>query len=318
MTLSKSKLPKVGISACVLGQNVRYDGRNKENEICTKLLQTIYLMRPVCPEMSIGMKTPREPIQRVFRKDRITLEAVSKQFDATEEMRQFAVEQAILSHQLDGYIFCPKSPSCGIESVKIFDPKGNVIEENTAGIFTEQIIKRNPLLPIIESQMLFDRAKRESFMTRVSILHHWKNFREPITDMNQLRYFHESIHYQLIGYSTNIDSSILTKLDSPYADIKKIIDIYLTELMKVMAQPIAHDGHVKILMQIIDQSESLTIKADYEALIQIVRRYVTHQSSLVDTLRQVKETLQPYPDHPANQQTYFCLSTEEMRLRYDK
>lgn len=158
---------RVGVSACLLGQNVRYDGGNKLHDFVVGELARRVTLVPVCPEVDLGLGTPREPI-RLERAGRVLrLVAPGSGADHTEAMRRYAEKKATDLERLDisGYVFKKDSPSCGVEGVPVW--RGEVASRSGRGAFASLLMERLPLVPVVEEASLHDRAGRERFLERV-------------------------------------------------------------------------------------------------------------------------------------------------------
>lgn len=159
---------KVGISACLLGQKVRYDGGHKLDDFIAGPLARFVTYVPVCPEVELGLGTPRESIRLVRRTDGIHLVGIRSGTDHTEAMGRYAEERAerLASLDLAGYIFKKDSPSCGMARVKVFTATGMPAKEGR-GLFAARVMERFPLLPVEEEGRLQDADLRRSFLTRL-------------------------------------------------------------------------------------------------------------------------------------------------------
>jgi uncharacterized protein YbbK (DUF523 family) len=166
--------PRVGISRCLLGDEVRYDGGHKRDTILIATLGSLVEWVPVCPEVEAGMGTPREPIHLVADAEgvragtaRVRLLGVESLTDWTETMTTFSTMRvrALIDQDLDGYVLKADSPSCGLESVRVHR-RGNV-ETNGRGLFAEALARAFPDLPITEERGLSDRAIRDTFVDRI-------------------------------------------------------------------------------------------------------------------------------------------------------
>ena len=164
--------PRVGISACLLGQEVRYDGGHKRDAFLTEVLARYVEWVPVCPEVELGMGTPRPPIRLERRGGEIRLVMPSTGADYTDAMRSFAERRVgeLGKLDLDGYILKKDSPSCGLEGVKVHRDAGTPSTEGR-GLFAEVLTARLPDLPVEEEGRLADPLLRESFVRRV-FAHH--------------------------------------------------------------------------------------------------------------------------------------------------
>jgi uncharacterized protein YbbK (DUF523 family) len=172
--------PRVGISRCLLGDAVRYDGTHKRDDALIGALGRHVEWVPVCPEVEVGMGTPREPIRLVARREGVPsagavvwLIGVSSGRDWTERMHAWARERAhaLIPLDLAGYIFKARSPSCGIHGVPVHD--GDV-EREGRGLFAQALIDALPDLPVADEEGLADPRAREEFLQRV-LNHHGRN-----------------------------------------------------------------------------------------------------------------------------------------------
>jgi uncharacterized protein YbbK (DUF523 family) len=165
--------PRIGISACLLGQEVRYDGGHKRDAFLTEVLGRYVAWVPVCPEVELGMGTPRPPIRLERRSGEIRLVMPSTGDDYTEAMRTFTERRVDELAKLDlgGYILKKDSPSCGVEGVKVYDGPGSP-SLTGRGLFAAALIARLPDLPVEEEGRLRDPLLRESFVARVFARHH--------------------------------------------------------------------------------------------------------------------------------------------------
>jgi uncharacterized protein YbbK (DUF523 family) len=169
--------PRVGISRCLLGDEVRYDGTHRRDETVIAWLGPRVEWVPICPEVEIGMGTPREAIQLVKSADgvrsldaRVRLIGVESGTDWTARMHAWAAArvQDLVALGLSGYVFKARSPSCGIGDVVIRDA-GN--DGRGRGLFAEAVIQAFPDLPVADEASLADAAVRATFLERV-VRHH--------------------------------------------------------------------------------------------------------------------------------------------------
>lgn len=157
---------RIGISSCLLGERVRYDGGHKLDAIAADLARFARLV-PVCPEVELGLGTPREPIRLERRGRGVRLVAVASRLDHTQAMRRFAEARVRELERLDlsGYVLKKDSPSCGLERVWVWD--GRRRARAGRGLFAATLVERMPLLPVEEEERLHDPSLFESFVERV-------------------------------------------------------------------------------------------------------------------------------------------------------
>jgi uncharacterized protein YbbK (DUF523 family) len=160
--------PRVGISTCLLGEKVRYDGGDKRDPILLEFLDRYVEWVPVCPEVEVGMGTPREPVQLVQGERGIRLLTVDSRIDYTDAMKAWAERRLedLARQKISGYILKKNSPSCGKASVKVFAP-GAVPSPTGRGLFAEALLRRLPGLPVREEDELHDPQTLQSFLDSV-------------------------------------------------------------------------------------------------------------------------------------------------------
>lgn len=161
--------PRVGVSACLLGDNVRYNGEHKRHDTVADELARHLDLRRYCPEVGIGLPVPRPPVQvvRLAHGHRVRgVEAPDN--DYTDALRAYA-DQA--PAELHGFILKARSPSCGLESTPLFDPQDREIGV-TSGAFAQRLRERMPLLPLCDEEALEDPAGRDEFVLRVFLFRH--------------------------------------------------------------------------------------------------------------------------------------------------
>jgi uncharacterized protein YbbK (DUF523 family) len=166
--------PCVGISACLLGERVRFDGGHKRDDFLTDVLGRRVDWVPVCPEVEIGLGTPREPLHLVRLADTshpIHLMTTGTALDHSSRMREWAARRLdeLEQQKLSGYVLKSKSPSCGMD-VKVFDAAG-AADGTAPGVFADALISRFPDLPVEEESRLADAAVRDRFVERVFAYH---------------------------------------------------------------------------------------------------------------------------------------------------
>ena len=159
---------RIGVSSCLLGEEVRFDGGHKHDHFISGTIGEFVSFVPVCPEVEIGLGTPRESIRLERSGDEIRLVAPRSGKDHTDAMVSWARGRvkALAEMSLSGYILKKDSPSCGMERVKVVSGKG-MPEKSGRGLFARELIERFPLLPVEEDGRLHDPWLRENFLERV-------------------------------------------------------------------------------------------------------------------------------------------------------
>ena len=168
MTEKKAPTLRVGVSSCLLGEEVRYDGRHKLDPLITGTLGRIFAWVPVCPEVEIGLGIPRDNLRLVGPVSSPRLITQKTGADHTTEMLRFAARRAAQLARLDlhGFILKSHSPSCGLEGVEVYGSTGPPLTRGR-GLCTAALMERLPDLPVEEEGRLRDATLRERFIERV-------------------------------------------------------------------------------------------------------------------------------------------------------
>jgi uncharacterized protein YbbK (DUF523 family) len=165
------KIP-IGISSCLLGEQVRYDGGHRLNALITTQLSGIFEFRPFCPEVAIGLGVPRQPIQLVRTAQGIRVRGVHKrELDVTRKLQVYGQQVASGYTGICGYIFKARSPSCGPHGVATWTEQGEEDGPNGIGAYAAALINAIPGLPVTDEDRLQDPLQRQHFIGQVSRWH---------------------------------------------------------------------------------------------------------------------------------------------------
>ena len=199
-----AKRLRLGISSCLLGQKVRYDGQHKRDPFLVDVLGPFVEWVPVCPEVEVGMSVPREPIRLVGRPEAPRLVAERSGTDHTEAMRAYAARRVaeLARRDLSGYVVKKDSPSCGMERVRVHPARGGGPPRRAGvGAFTTVLLEAMPLLPVEEEGRLHDPALRESFIERLFAYERWKAALAEGMTRGRLVAFHTAHKLALLAHS---------------------------------------------------------------------------------------------------------------------
>lgn len=201
--------PRIAISACLLGQKVRYDGQGKAHDWLLRVLAPYVEWFPVCPEVEMGLGVPRETLRLVYgeSQDEVRLLAPASGRDLTVLAREVSHKAAVRLQGVDGIILKKSSPSCGLERVKIYSEKG-IPQAMGRGFFADAINRLYPSLPCIEEGRLVDIKQREQFLTQIFALAHLRSkvqshLQEGATSREfsrKLQSFHQTYKFLLLSH----------------------------------------------------------------------------------------------------------------------
>lgn len=315
---------KVGISACLMGEPVRFNGSHKRSRFCTEVLSQYVEFVPLCPEVAIGMGTPRQPIRLVSdtaQDDTVrALGTVDRTLDVTERLRHYGQQQAQQQTGLSGYILMQKSPSCGLFGVKRYLANGHP-EGTTHGVYAGEFRRHQPLLPMEEAGRLNDNALRENFMVRVFAYHDWQTLMQATGDRLKaadLIRFHSRYKYLVMAHSlTHYKSMGHLLSDVGQQAIQAIASAYIQQLMEALAKPASRKMHSNTLMHLQGYLKQSLSRGDKQEMTDIIHQYRQGIVPLVVPLTLLKHHLNHQPDSTqyARQQVYLNPHPYELGLR---
>ena len=203
---------RIGVSSCLLGEQVRFDGGHKRSDFLTETLGRFVEFVPVCPELEIGLGVPRESIRLVRgpdHADAIRLVGNKTGHDHTDKMHAFAERRtaALGREELSGYVLKKDSPSCGVERVRVYGPSGMATRDG-AGLFASALTRRYPSLPVEEEGRLNDSHLRENFVERVFAYRRLRSFFAARWTIGGLVQFHTAHKLVLMAHSPKAYSEL--------------------------------------------------------------------------------------------------------------
>lgn len=195
---------RIGISTCLLGEHVRFDGGHKRNDFLVETLGRFVEWVSVCPEVEAGLDTPRESMRLVRKGSEVRLVTGRTGFDHTDRLRRFATKRvsALAKHDLCGYVLKNRSPSCGMERVKIYAGDGAPAGTGR-GLFAEELLRAYPNLPTEEEGRLRDPRLRENFIERVFAYRRMRSLFARRWTVGRLVDFHTDHKLQLMAHSVS-------------------------------------------------------------------------------------------------------------------
>ncbi len=310
---------KVGISACLLGQAVRFDGGHKNAPFCSQVLSKWFEFVPVCPEVEIGLGVPREPIRLVNEHNQIRVKSSSDtNLDYTHQLHAVVDQKTSELSELCGYILMQKSPSCGLFNVKVFTPHGTLESKSSMGAFAYQLKHNFPQLPIEEAARIDDIRCRENFIIRVFAYHEWQQLVRLDPEGKKLWAFHRRYQLLLQAYSEESYgklSAILAEIDIKPLD--KLMVEYFSLFSECLSQTAKTSGHVKSMLHILDELKKV-LPADVEfSIAQLIKRYEEQKVVLMVPLTLLKYYVKMYPVDCLMEQKYLNLYPHELGLRHN-
>ncbi|MDH3644133.1 MAG: DUF523 and DUF1722 domain-containing protein [Gammaproteobacteria bacterium] len=306
---ARPELPlPIAISDCLLGNEVRYDGGSARSSFPHTLLDGLFEYRGICPEVGIGMSTPRDPIRLVGSVERPRVVGVKDpQLDVTDALTAFGATTAADLDDVVGYVFMKNSPSCGLFRVKVYPPdSGGVPERRGRGAHAAAIVERLPNLPVEENGRLNDPVLRENFVTRAFSYGHWQAcFKEPgQLTAGRLIVFHSRYKYLLMAHSIPHYQQAGRLLSDLRDGLPEKAARYITVLMSGLAIPATAGGHANVLSHLQGYFKKQLDSSSRQELDRLISSYGRGEQPLLAPLTLLKHHLSRYPDEYLAHQVY--------------
>ena len=308
---------RMGISACLLGQEVRFDGGHKKDAFLTDVLAPHVAWVPVCPEVEVGMGTPRETLRLVREKGRIRMVTTRSGVDHTDAMAAWSRGrvEALAAEDLDGYVLKKDSPSCGMERVKIYGGGGPGVRDGR-GLFAEALVARLPLLPVEEEGRLCDPRLRENFIERVFAYRRLKDLFGPRWSTGNLVRFHTAHKMALLAHSTTAYQE-LGRLVAHAATLAKpaLRQEYESQFMATLSVPATTRRHTNVLSHMAGHLKALIDAVSRQELVATIEEYRQGFVPLVVPLTLIKHHVRIHQVGYLAGQVYLQPHPRELMLR---
>jgi uncharacterized protein YbgA (DUF1722 family)/uncharacterized protein YbbK (DUF523 family) len=309
--------PRIGISACLLGQKVRYDGGDKRDRFLMETFGVHVEWVPVCPEAEVGMGVPREPIRLVGDPADTRLIAERSGKDWTGAMHRFASERvrALKELELSGYIFKKDSPSCGMERVRVYNRDG-IPNRSGRGLFASTIMSELPLLPAEEEGRLNDPILRENFVERIFAYHRWQQYAHQRKSVRSLVDFHTRHKLLVLAHSEphyrKLGRIVAEAKQSPIAAAN---EQYSRLFMEGLARHATAKKHGNVLEHMMGYFSKELSKEERKELLELMNDFRQRLIPLVVPLTLFHHYVKKYRVSYLENQIYLQPSPKELMLR---
>ncbi len=240
---------RVGISSCLLGEEVRFDGGHKRDRFLTDQLGPFVEWVPVCPEVELGMGIPREAVHLLRDGERLRMVGTRNGHDWTAAMERFAQSRvrALEKLELCGYVLKKDSPSCGMERVKVREPNG-LRKRDGRGLFAAALLDSDPALPVEEEGRLNDPVLRENWIERIFAYRRLRSLLAGRFSVGRLVAFHTAHKLQLMAHSPEAYRRLGRMVaHAKHTDRKVLRAHYAQELMAALSVRATPRRHVNVL-----------------------------------------------------------------------
>ena len=308
---------KLGISTCLLGENVRFDGGHKLDRFLTDTLGQYVEYVPVCPEVECGLPVPRESMHLEGDPDAPRLVTSRTKQDMTEKMVNWARRRVadLEKECLMGFIFKSDSPSSGMERVRVYNEKGMPVKKGV-GMFARAFMEHFPLLPVEEEGRLHDPKLRDNFIERIFALARWRDVlargmtRGNLVDFHTrhklLILSHNSKHYQMMGQLVARAKTI---------PLRHLYDQYQSVLMEALQLKTTPKKNANVLQHMMGYFKEQLSPDEKQELLEIIELYRKEYLPLIVPITLIKHYVRKYDESYLREQNYLNPHPIELQLR---
>jgi uncharacterized protein YbgA (DUF1722 family)/uncharacterized protein YbbK (DUF523 family) len=308
---------RLGISSCLLGNLVRYDGGHQHDRYLTDVLGAHVDYVPVCPEVECGLGIPRESLRLVGAPDRPRLVTTRTGIDHTERMRNWADTrlQELARADLDGFIFKKGSPSSGMERVKVYTDQG-MPRKVGIGIFARSFIDHFPSLPVEEDGRLYDPEIRENFIERIFAHRRWRRLLADNPGIGDLVLFHTSHKLLILSHSEKIYRE-MGRLVAGAKDLarEELFSTYEQMLMAALKRQSTPKKHTNVLMHMLGYFKKQLVADEKAEILEIIDRFRMGFLPLIVPVTLFNHYVRKYRQDYLASQIYLNPHPLELKLR---
>ncbi|PMR68545.1 YbgA family protein [Halomonas heilongjiangensis] len=307
----------VGISACLMGEPVRYNGGHKRSRYCLEVLQARFRFEPFCPELAAGLGVPREPIRLVGVPGEAPRVVGTRDpgLDVTEALAEVSEEFVARHRHLRGFILMKGSPSCGLARVKVYHANG-MPSHADSGAFVRALRRHFPELPLEEEARMNDAVLRENFITRVYAFDDWKRHVEADPGYHALLQFHSRQKYLLMAHHMEAYRELGRYLAGAHArPLEEAMSHYLERFMAALSRPATRKTHTNALMHVMGYLKQALDGETRRDLLRTVEDYRLGHVPLAVPIRLIHHYVKRHGSDYVRRQTYLDPHPYELGLR---
>ncbi len=309
---------KLGISACLLGENVRHDGGHKLDHYLKYTLGKFVQWVPVCPEVECGLPAPRESMRLVGYPENPRILTIKTHKDYTVQMKKWIRNKVVaLEHEnVSGFVFKSKSPSCGMQGIKVYSSSSGISVRKGIGLFARGFMEKFTYVPAEEDCHLQIPERRENFIENVFVFYRWKKFLKEDGSIKGLTTFHTNHKLLIMSHSTETVKDLGKMAAQPGGTGKKdLFDQYCKTLMAVLKLKTTIKKNVHVLQHILGYFKRELSSWEKKELLGIIEQYRKNQGPLIVPITLLRHYAHKYDKEYLKSQYYLNPHPIEFRLR---
>jgi uncharacterized protein YbgA (DUF1722 family)/uncharacterized protein YbbK (DUF523 family) len=317
MTTHYASRIRIGISSCLLGEKVRYDGGHKKDEFLTSHFGRYVEWVPMCPEFEIGLGVPRESLRLVSTGNDTRLIAPRSGLDHTDQMNLWTKQKAgvLVDQGLCGFVLKRSSPSCGLERVKVYSDSG-MPQRDGRGLFATGIAERFPDLPMEEEGRLNDPRLRENFVSRVFSYKRWMDLHKQNFTRARIMQFHAHHKYVLMAHEqagVRRLGNLIGNADGSMP-ARKLGKEYFKAFCAVMHRTPTRRNHTNVLQHLAGYFSAKLDSGDRAELADVIERYRRDRLPLIVPIAFIRHYVHKFNVEYLQDQVYLDPHPDELNL----
>jgi len=308
--------PTIGISSCLLGNNVRYDGSHKMDRYIKNILGAYVEFIPVCPEVECGLPVPRPSMRLVGDPEKPRLVVMKTGEDLTEKMKKWSDIKldGLAKEGLSGFIFKSKSPSSGMQGVKVYSEKG-MPSKKGVGVFAHAFMKRFPKVPVEDEGRLHDDGLRKNFIEHVFVHHRWNEYVLNDASAHGLIVFHAMHKLVFMAHSPSIARELGKIVGSIKGKVSsKTLQDYSETLHRCMSLLATVRKNVNVLQHIMGYFKRDITGWEKQELLKIIQQYHEGLIPIIVPLTLLNHYTKKYQSEYLQKQMYLNPHPFELKL----
>jgi len=308
---------RLGISSCLVGERVRWNGTHKLDRFLTDTLGKFVEYVPVCPEVECGFDVPREPLRQVGDPDSPRLITSRTKIDYTDRMTRWARERVIELEKegLCGFIFKSRSPSSGMERVKVYNETGTPVKKGV-GIFARKFMEHFPLLPVEEDGRLHNPKLRENFIERIFTFKRWREALAEQQSKGNLVSFHTRHKMLILSHSPQhhrmMGRLVAQAKEIPLKELYKQYQELLMEALRLTSTP---RKNANVMIHILGYFKKQLSSDEKKELLEIIDLYRQGTVPLIVPITLISHYVRKYEQPYLEDQYYLQPHPLELQLR---
>ncbi|MCX8070342.1 MAG: DUF523 and DUF1722 domain-containing protein [Thermodesulfovibrionales bacterium] len=307
----------LGISSCLLGNKVRYDGGHKLDIFLKDTLGKYVNWYPVCPEVECGLPVPREAMRLVGDIQSPRLVTIKTGIDLTDKMKSWIDEKLndLAKLNLCGFVFKSKSPSSGMRAVKVYGQNGIPVNKGI-GLFAKAFMDRFPLIPVEDEGRLNDASLRENFIERIFVYFRWQRLITDGLTPSKIVDFHTNHKFLIMSHSVE-HYRLLGKLiaEQKKYQLDKFQNIYISALMEGLKRIATVKKNVNVLQHIMGYFKDKLSSTEKEELLEVIDNYHKGYLPLIVPITLLNHYVRLYDEPYTKRQFYLNPHPIELMLR---